>query len=195
MKESPRPGGRSARVQASVHAAVRKLLSNMERTEVTIPIIAAEAGVTPSTIYRRWGDLQELLADVAIERLRPDMQPIDTGSGRGDLEAWAEQYAEEMSSSIGREMIRDVLAAQDSGNAGRCCGFTRQQMEALRDRAHNRGEGFPHVEAVIDQVVAPIMYRILFGDAPSADRVRELVADAMAGSLTLPQHVSARKSG
>ncbi len=36
----------------------RTLLKSMDRAEVTIPLIAAEAGVTPSTIYRRWGDLQ-----------------------------------------------------------------------------------------------------------------------------------------
>ena len=94
VKENIRPGGRSARVQASVHAAVRELLAEMSRTEITVPLIATRAGVTPSTIYRRWGDLQELLADVAVERLRPDMEPVDTGTGAGDLEAWADQGAQ-----------------------------------------------------------------------------------------------------
>ncbi len=74
VKENIRPGGRSARVQASVHAAVRDLLVEMSRAEITVPLIAARAGVTPSTIYRRWGDLQELLADVAWSALRPDME-------------------------------------------------------------------------------------------------------------------------
>src|SRR3954470_14177623 len=109
VKENIRPGGRSARVQASVHAAVRQLLEEMSRAEITVPLIATHAGVTPSTIYRRWGDLQELLADVAVERLRPDMEPVDTGNAADDLEAWAEQYAEEMSSGPGREYVRDVL--------------------------------------------------------------------------------------
>jgi AcrR family transcriptional regulator len=158
---------------------VRALLVEMDRADVTIPLIAARAGVTPSTIYRRWGDLQELLADVAVERLRPDMQPVDTGSGRGDLEAWAEQYAEEMSSGIGREIIRDVLAAQDNANACQCSAFTREQMQLLSNRALARGESFPTVDAVMDQVVAPIVYRILFDDAPSAERVRGLVAEVM----------------
>jgi AcrR family transcriptional regulator len=197
-KENLRPGGRSARVQASVHKAVRSLLQSMARADVTIPLIATEAGVTPSTIYRRWGDLQELLADVAVERLRPDMVPIDTGSARGDLEAWAEQYAEEMSSGIGRDMMRDVLAAQDSTNACKCCGFTRDQIERSATRAQARGEHFPGIDAVMDRVVAPIIYRILFGDTPSMERVRDLVSDVMAPerAATQPrQPVSARKSG
>jgi AcrR family transcriptional regulator len=197
-KENLRPGGRSARVQASVHKAVHALLQTMERADVTIPLIATEAGVTPSTIYRRWGDLQELLADVAVERLRPDMAPVDTGSARGDLEAWAEQYAEEMSSGIGRDMMRDVLAAQDSTNACKCCAFTREQMELIGERAQARGDHFPPVDAVMDRVVAPIIYRILFGDTPSAQRVRDLVADVMGAgpeAIQPRQPASARKSG
>ncbi|GJD53379.1 hypothetical protein OPKNFCMD_6154 [Methylobacterium crusticola] len=178
-REGPRPGGRSARVQASVHQAVRNLLARMERSQVTIPLVAAEAGVTPSTIYRRWGELQELLADVAVERLRPDMDPVDTGSGRGDLLAWAEQYAEEMSSSPGRQLIRDVLCAGDGAGAQRCCGYVLAQVDALARRAAARGEPFPGIDAVMDQVVAPIVYRILFGEAPGPDRVGDLVAGVL----------------
>ena len=179
IKENLRPGGRSARVQASVHRAVKLLLSRVERAEVTIPLIATEAGVTPSTIYRRWGGLQELLADVAVERLQPDMSPIDTGNAGGDLLAWAEQYAEEMSSAPCREMIRDVLAAQSGDNACRCCAYTTQQIEVIAERAKNRGEVFPQTAQVLDLVVAPIMYRILFDEQPPPGRVRELVSGVL----------------
>jgi hypothetical protein len=111
------------------------------------------------------------------------MQPIDAGSGKADLEAWAEQYAEEMSSGPGREMIRDVLAAQASANACKCAEFTRQQVGLIAERAKARGEAFPDVERVMDQVVAPIMYRILFGDVPDAARVRNLVSRVMGAPL------------
>lgn len=178
-REGLRPGGRSARVQASVHGAVQALMTRMERGEITIPVIAMEAGVTPSTIYRRWGDIQELLADVAVERLKPDMEPVDTGNGGKDLLAWAEQYAEEMSSTPGREMIRDVLAAQDGSGAYQCCNFTKQQIELIAGRARERGEAFPDVADVMDRVVSPIMYRILFGEAPDAAHVTRLVSGAM----------------
>ena len=106
-----RPGGRSSRVQASVHQAVRKLLEHMPREELTFPLIATEAGVTPSTLYRRWGDLPQLLADVALERIRPIAEPVDTGSLHGDLQAWTEQYIEEMGSPLGRTLLRDTLVA------------------------------------------------------------------------------------
>ena len=100
-KSGPRPGGRSARVQAAVHQAVRELQREQGRDGLTVPAAAARAGVTPSTIYRRWGDLSQLLADVAVEQLQPEQAPPDTGSFYGDLLAWLEQYFDEMSSVPG----------------------------------------------------------------------------------------------
>ena len=109
IKENRRTGGRSARVQESIHTAVRALLDERDRADLTVPQIAARAGVTPSTIYRRWGDLSALLADVALERMLPS-EPQDTGTLAGDLHAWAEQYLDEMSSELGRTLIRDVVS-------------------------------------------------------------------------------------
>ncbi|WP_442919313.1 TetR/AcrR family transcriptional regulator [Methylobacterium sp. SyP6R] len=192
----PRPGGRSARVQASVHRATRDLLARMDRAAVTIPLVAAEAGVTPSTIYRRWGELNDLLADVAVERLRPDMVPVETGSGRGDLLAWAEQYAEEMASQLGREMIRDVLAADGEAGPRRCCGYARQQIAVIAERAAARGEAFPDLDRVLDRVIAPILFRILFDEALVADRVGALVENAFsAGAWTDMARISPLPAG
>src|SRR5688572_10452342 len=104
-RERVRFGGRSARIQAAVHQAVKDLSTDMDRADLTIPLIAVKAGVTPSTIYRRWGELADLLADVAVERLRPIADPTDTGAIGSDLQLWVEQYMEEMSSDVGRAMI------------------------------------------------------------------------------------------
>src|ERR1700754_2743689 len=97
-RELVRQGGRSARIQKAVHTVTRELLETLDRTEITVPMIAERAGVTPSTIYRRWGDIGQLFADVAVERLRPIAEPDDTGSTLGDLTAYLLPYAEEMSS-------------------------------------------------------------------------------------------------
>lgn len=160
IKEGLRPGGRSARVQESVHSAVRALLAEQERSTVTVPQIAARAGVTPSTIYRRWGDLAALLADVALARLRPDSEPADTGSLRGDVRAWAEQYLDEMSSEIGRNMMRDVQA---SATPGYCVTIIGAQLQNIVDRYPD--EPAPSVDQLINLVVAPVVFRILFSAA------------------------------
>ncbi|SDP43709.1 DNA-binding transcriptional regulator, AcrR family [Lentzea jiangxiensis] len=158
-----RPGGRSARVQEAVHAAVRELEAESGREALTVPQIAARAGVTPSTIYRRWGDLRELLSDVAVERLRPEVPPENRGGLEADLEAWAEQFLDEMSSPPGRAYIRDALLGDpDGSNAGQCSAYAADQIDVILGRAAERGEPVPDVERVLDGVVAPMMYRILF---------------------------------
>ncbi|WP_194893285.1 TetR/AcrR family transcriptional regulator [Catenulispora pinisilvae] len=176
-RQMVRPGGRSARVQAGVHAAVRELSAEVGRDALTVPMIAQRAGVTPSTVYRRWGDLQELLSDVAVERLRPDTTPGDHGTLRSDLTAWAEQFLDEMSSPSGRAYIRDALLGDpDGGNAGRCSAYAAEQIDVILSRAAERGEETPAVETVMDRVVAPLMYRILFRpDGLDAEYARQLV--------------------
>ncbi len=178
---TPRPGGRSARVQTSVHRAVRDLLVGTDRAELTVPMIAQRAGVTPSTIYRRWGDLHELLADVAVERLRPDAEPDDTGSLPGDLTAWTEQYLEEMSSPDGRQFTRDVVAFGGKDKpACKCAAFTRDQLDIIMARARRRGEPAPTADTVVDHVVAPLIYRILFDEAaPTASDAHALIAGVL----------------
>ena len=157
-----------------MHAAVRYLLEARPEAELTIPAIASQAGVTPSTIYRRWGSLTELLADVAVERLRPDGEPEDTGSFAGDLEAWLEQFADEMSSRPGQAMVRDVLASPSGPQmACRCTGYIVDQLGILVERAGHRGETAPPVDQLIDLLVAPVMYRLHFIGEPMTGTYRE----------------------
>jgi AcrR family transcriptional regulator len=177
-REMVRQGGRSARIQEAVHLATQALLNEVGRSEINVPMIAERAGVTPSTVYRRWGDLTQLLADTAAERLRPVADPDDTGSLAGDLSAFVMQYAEEMGSPVGRALVRDVLAEIESDLAAtRCCGYTTRHLQTLNDRALKRGETGFAVDEAIDILIAPICYRILFvnGD-PSPDYVSALLA-------------------
>ncbi|AUL46962.1 TetR family transcriptional regulator [Bordetella trematum] len=179
MNDRPaiRPGGRSARVQAAVHQATRELQQEIGRDALTVPAIAMRAGVTPSTIYRRWGDLARLLADVALEQMQPEQPPADTGSFRGDILAWLEQYVEETSSTPGRSLLRDVLCHAGHENAGKCDGITRQQIDALAQRAAERGETPPATGLIIERVLAPLLYRILFANViPTAQEIHALYA-------------------
>ncbi|GAA1114391.1 TetR/AcrR family transcriptional regulator [Kitasatospora arboriphila] len=177
----PRPGGRSARVQEAVRTALRELEAEVGRSALTVPLVAARAGVTPSTVYRRWGDLQTLLSDAAVERLRPDAPPEDHGSLAADLRAWAEQFLEETAAPAGRSYLRDALLGDpEGGNAGRCSEYAAEQIRTLLDRAAGRGEAAPDAETVLDRVVAPLVYRVLFRpDGLDAVYAHRLVRDAL----------------
>jgi AcrR family transcriptional regulator len=182
-KTSPRPGGRSARVQAAVHLAVQQLAAEIDRADLTVPMIAERAGVTPSTIYRRWGTLADLLSDVAVGSLRAESAPIDTGTVLGDLQAWAELYLDEMTSAVGLTMMHDVLASNRADASCQCAVHVAGQIQQILDRGIVRREAVPQVEAVMDAVVAPIIYRALFGPTPpTASHVRGLVERCVANA-------------
>jgi AcrR family transcriptional regulator len=186
VKERVRVGGRSARIQSAVHEAVRHLSAETNRDELTVPQIAAEAGVTPSTIYRRWGDLAALLADVAVQRLRPIADPEDTGAVASDLRGFIEQFMEEMSSAVGRALIRDVFSSSGPTYSGQCAGFTREHLATIVARAKARGETPFDIDEMIDHVVAPIIYHILYGD-------RELTLDYCHSLLDRVQSLSPKR--
>ena len=182
-KTTPRPGGRSARVQAAVHQAVQELDGEIDRADLTVPLIAERAGVTPSTIYRRWGTLADVLSDVALGSLRAETAPVDTGTVLGDLQAWAEQYLDEMTSTVGLTMMRDVLASNRADVNSQCCVIVAEQIRQIVERGVARHQAVPDVDAFMDAVVAPIVYRALFGPAPlTQQQVRVLVARAVADS-------------
>jgi AcrR family transcriptional regulator len=165
-----RTGGRSARVQSAVHEATHALLAEVGRVALTVPMIASRAGVTPSTVYRRWGDLPALLADVAAARLRPDGLAPDTGDFRNDLSTWAELFVEEMTSEPGLALVRDVLRnGHMVEGLSPCLIFTAGQITGMVERATARGELVPPVEYVVDRVAAPIVYRLLMGACDGVD--------------------------
>src|SRR5690349_1110531 len=80
-----RPGGRSERVRRAVLSATLNLMLSKGFAEMTIPDIAREAGVHPTTIYRRWGS-KGMVAIDAIAGVSTEIAPApDTGSLRGDI--------------------------------------------------------------------------------------------------------------
>ncbi|KEC86004.1 TetR/AcrR family transcriptional regulator [Acinetobacter sp. ETR1] len=172
-----RPGGRSARIQAAVHNAVQTLQHNVAVADLTIPMIAEYAGVTSSTIYRRWGDLSQLLADVAFNILHPDNVPADLGSFKQDLYAWMEQYFEEYASPVGRTILSDIVAENDSPTSGKCYDFLIQQLDIIQQRAQQRNETSIDNQLIIEIVIAPMLHRILFTEQESSlDYIHHLLA-------------------
>jgi AcrR family transcriptional regulator len=180
--DGSRPGGRSARIQQAVHDSTRELLLTTERDDLSIPAIAAHAGVNPTTVYRRWGDLAALLSDVAADRFRETEPPLETGSLTGDLSLWAEHFLEEMGSGPGRSYVADVLAGDASGdNTGVCARYAADAVTQILARFSSKAA--PAVDEILDHVAAPILYRNLFtNQRPEAGYGSQLVAKLLGGT-------------
>lgn len=155
-----RPGGRSERIQRVVHEAVRQLLTEVGEQRLSIPLIAARAEVTPSTIYRRWTTLRELLAEVAAEEFHGDRPPPNTGSLRQDLLEWLMQFVDEASSGLGRSMYAERVANTDAGRL--TAGYSFANLRILTKQARERGERAVEPDLLMDLIVAPVIYRIVF---------------------------------
>jgi AcrR family transcriptional regulator len=161
-----RPGGRSARVRVAVHRAVEELLVEMAGDALTIPVVAARAGVHATTVYRRWGSIGELLADVATSRFSGEIVVPDTGSLRGDLERWAADVATDLSDPDVLALIRATLGAGGEQGACACRGDREEQLAAMIERERARGNAVPSVERAADALLAPLYYRAIFTEHP-----------------------------
>jgi AcrR family transcriptional regulator len=184
---SPRTRKSPEQVRAAVHQAVIDLLCDPEGEDLNIPAIAQRAGVNHTSVYRRWGSLDALLADMVTTRLERDSPLNDTGTLRGDLLAWAEASVASIRTREGRALVRAVVLSMPNSaqaQAGRAQQFQRrmQSIEQIRERATARGENPPPLEQILDQLVAPFYIRAIFGIDPPADGYPELLVDRLLGS-------------
>ncbi|WP_051965606.1 TetR/AcrR family transcriptional regulator [Kitasatospora mediocidica] len=174
-------------VRAAVHQAVIDLLCDPQGEDLNIPAIAQRAGVNHTSVYRRWGNLDALLADTATTRLERDSPLNDTGTLRGDLLAWAEASVASMRTPEGRALVRAVMLSMPNSTqakADRAQHFQRRMhsIEQIRRRATARGENPPPLEQILDQLIAPFYIRSIFGIDPPATGYPELLVDRLLGN-------------
>lgn len=156
-----RTGGRSAIVTAAVFAAVERLATESGLEDVSVPMIAQSSGVNASSIYRRWKNVSNLVSEATADRLSPERPLPDTGNIREDLSQWASEIWERWSRPEKAALLRAAagLAAHET-NA--CITGRRQDAARIVNRALGRGEQTPNLRQVLDQIMAPIIYRIIF---------------------------------
>ncbi|WP_406185895.1 TetR/AcrR family transcriptional regulator [Streptomyces sp. NBC_01006] len=189
---APRLRKSPEQVRSAVHQAVIDLLSDPEGADLTIPAVAQRAGVNHTSVYRRWGSREALLADVVVTRLERDWPLADTGTLRGDLTAWAESGVASIRTPEGRLLIRAValsMPGSATAQGERAQQFERRigAIERIRDRAAARGEVPPPLDQILDQLVAPLYLRAIFGIDPPASGYPELLVDRLLGGTATPQ--------
>ncbi|MGV9674033.1 TetR/AcrR family transcriptional regulator [Nocardia sp. NPDC003482] len=175
-----RPGGRSAKVRDAVYTAVGQLMGEGKADRITIPLLATRAGVNPTSIYRRWGDLDALLEEVAVAALTKDGdEPPDTGSLRGDLSAWAGIVIDDITQPRRTRYLRAMISARDEIATCPCWEQRRTQAATMLDRARARGERTPTEQQVLDHVIAPMYHHVVFGLSADREYAERLVSDVL----------------
>lgn len=155
-----RTGGRSAAVLSAIRHAVEDLVRERGAEKVTIPLVAERAGVNPTSIYRRWGDAAAMLNDIATYRLDPGRPLPDSGDLRADLVAWAGEIVEHYRKPLNAAILRGGTPMAGERETD-CLRNRRAEALLLLERSGAGGERVSGDE-VIDQLIAPIVHRVIF---------------------------------
>jgi len=138
-----RPGGRTARVRADVLAAVDRLLTVGGYDALSVDTVADRSGVHRTTIYRRWGSVAMLLADLLALGMEDGWSPPDTGTLAGDLIAINREVQAALADdrSITTAVIAASFRSPEAADAlSRFWEDRYQRCAKVVERAVTRGE-------------------------------------------------------
>ncbi len=183
----PRGRPRDATRDAAIHAAALELLKEVGYEQLSVGSIAARAGVSTATIYRRWANKAAVVAS-AVEHQATDAPPEPRGGElRHDLlevlQWLAQQIAEQDVA-----MFAAVLAGMrsDPGLAAAVRGRLHRDEAAMIDRtlrrAARRGEALhPHADDLLAQIApAVIVHRlVIVGEPCDPPFLEHLVDDVL----------------
>ncbi len=81
--------------------SVIDLVSEIGYEKVTIEAVARRAGASKATIYRRWAGKRDLVVAAVIAHQGGEVEPVDTGTLRGDLLVLTRRLVDTLTSSHG----------------------------------------------------------------------------------------------
>ncbi len=166
-----RPGGRTERTRAAVHAALRELLAASGGALPSLAEIADQSGVHLATIYRRWGTARALVLDIAVEDL-DTLSPITvTGELRNDLLTYARELATGVAAPEGLAFLRTLIATATDGETGRddVHDLTGRRLDRYQEILDAGASRVLTPMDVVDNLLAPIYLRALLGEPVPAE--------------------------
>ncbi|MDD7939136.1 TetR/AcrR family transcriptional regulator [Actinomycetospora lutea] len=183
-----RPGGRSARVRAAVLDATFALLRSRGLEGLKIAEVAERAGVHETSIYRRWGNRENLLLDALLE-VTEGLRVPDTGDLREDLTAYARDLAAFLATPLGHALEHALAAAGDDPDAQRARDRywdTRSaRSRQIVTRAIERGDLPDTVDPrlVIEMLVSPVHFRVVLTREPVDPDMPARIVDTLLGGI------------
>ncbi|MEU9630184.1 TetR/AcrR family transcriptional regulator [Streptomyces luteogriseus] len=174
-----RPGGRTARVREAVLRAAEDALTEQGFSGLDLADIARRADVGKTTVYRRWGTVAALVADLLQGMAEQSAPRTETGSLLGDLTANALLVQRTLTDPRQGPLFKALIAAA-TGDARTAAALHRFYDIRVREwapcvrQAVDRGEVPRGTDAheVVRAVSAPLYYHLLI----SGDRLDETTA-------------------
>lgn len=162
---------------------------------LSIDAIASHAGVSKSTIYRRW-DSKELLLVDAVARFVDTVKIPDTGHIRHDLVAAVRGMRDFVSDTRAGEvfpwLVGEIASGTEIGNryAAAVIIPRRQILAGLLEKAIERGELRTNLDVgtAVDMLLGPVIVRRIAGllDRLADDWPETLVDTLLSAAIEEP---------
>jgi AcrR family transcriptional regulator len=181
--ESVRGRPRSVLADSAIVEAALALLMEQTYSGFTMAAVAARAGVSTATLYRRYQNKDDLILDALLRRVEERRHYPDTGSLAGDLRELLTLIVESLlqdGGRITRALIGETMRNQPLADRLREQLETphQSQLRLILERAVDRGEipEPPDLTVSANLVVGPLYHRFLMtGEVLSDGVVDELV--------------------
>jgi AcrR family transcriptional regulator len=187
---APRAPGRprEPETDARILDAAFRLMAQGGYVRMSMDAVAAEAGVTKPTIYRRWPSKIEL-AMAALRAYCDASRPPVVGDTRADLIAELEHFRRALSRPYGMSLYGTVLA-EEHETPGLLAAFReslvvprRRALRAILEAAQTRGELRPDAEIAlaVNMMVGAFYAQYVAGVSLAADWSATLVETLLCG--------------
>lgn len=158
---------RFERSRTAVHEAVCTVLVDEGLAGLSVDRLAAESGVSRSTIYRNWPDMASLACEVFDELAHRHESEL-SGSVPTVLKAYLVDYAERLNNEVYTAVLLAVIEAANRDEAfadvhRTMFHQTRSRAGEIVRRGQREGVFQPDldVQQCVEDLVAPFLYRRL----------------------------------
>jgi AcrR family transcriptional regulator len=186
-------GGRPRSTDAD-HALLTATLATLQEhgyAGLSMIGVAKRAGVSATTLYRRWSTKADLVA-AAVATLNPIMDVPDSGTIIEDLRIVLRHRAEALRNQEGKVFIGLIVEIIKNPEAFAAVKerFGNRNVSVLAEivaRAVDRGE-IPPIDTnlALDVIAGPFWSRMLAGDAPSDQYVDDILPMLVAALKAAP---------
>lgn len=202
--EAPRGRPRDPKTHDAILEAARQLLRREGESRFSIEQVAAAAGVSKASIYRRWPTKGALLIDLYMEGLESVIAE-DARSLRSELKKYLLSTVHRLQDPLWRSILRSLVAeAQYDGVTAQLLRDEvvmprRASGLALLQHAEATGQIPKRVdhELILDLLFGPLWYRILFEHAPLdedfVERLLKQVEPSLFPTKAAPARAASRK--
>jgi AcrR family transcriptional regulator len=163
---------RSADADDAILTATLELAGEVGINGMSMDDLAERAGVSKTTIYRRWTSKEQLVLDALRSAMGP-LDDVDTGSLHADVRVYLIELGERMWQGRMSDVLPHLIevACHDESLRSRLDDYVqyrRAPMLAILGRGLDRGE-LPvdtDLDVLADVLIGPFIYRRLLTHAP-----------------------------